>query len=107
MAIALDEDLRVLMAASDQDIKAMAESLPPGFETRDFVEGELEGIESSVEFADLAELNELLAGELGGGQVAENVSVIRQGDVFEFRALLGDVSGQLAQLDSSGVLAHR
>ena len=102
VVIALDDELRELMAASDQDIKAMAESLPVGFDTRDYVEGDLEGIASSVDFADLGQLNDLLAGELGGGQVAENVSVMREGDAFRFRATLGDVSGQLAQLDSAG-----
>lgn len=102
--VAVDREVQELLLASGQEVKEIAEALPPEFETTEYVDGELEGIRSAVQFADIDELNALLGTELGGGQVVDGASIVRDGDTFVFHASLGDLREQFAAGAGAGAV---
>ena len=102
VAIALDDELRTLLETAGQDVSGFGDSFDDRFVVNELVDGEMTGIIAVAEFANLGELEEILASTPALGQAVDQISLTHEDSVFAFDASLGNVAEQIGDVAGAG-----
>ena len=125
-AVSMDQEIRDLLSQSGNDQLPIADSLPEGWVSEEFVDGGFEGARAIAAFSSLDDFGSLL-NVVTGGVLGENsaastdvfsqLQLARDGDLYNFsvdltgleaslRAALGGAAGDTGGLDSSVFLSE-
>lgn len=110
LVFALDEELRQWAEQSGNDQFSVDGIVPANWTATDYVDGEFEGVQASTTFESIdafaAEVQELATAEIGEGATPDflsQLSITRNGDVFDFSANLSGLEDGLgAALQGAG-----